>query len=377
MKIFTWFSKIMTYILCVILCLFVFLAIFNFISVSILKDDYANYFGYTFFEVVSGSMSPSIEKGDLILVKLSKNFNEGDIISYKSNDGAIITHRVIDIDGNSIITKGDYNNTEDSAFNRENVIGKVIKIFPNVGTWISVVTTPKVIVSIIITISLIGLSCTYFTDEKKDKPIVIENNEDEEIDGEEEEDMSRLTINRKLIIELGILFFILIVLAILIPYTLSRFKSEARGTFKVDVAFYCINANYTHQSITLEQMKPGDSKTYTFSVSNFEGSDRTEVNLKYYIEVLATTNLPLNYTLNRIEDGNRINAAISDQIITDEDDTYFRVINTDYNRFSYSANKTYNYELVINFPIEYHDYSYQDVSENIQITVKSLQDVDS
>ena len=79
--------KLFTIVLTAVTGFFLVLAIYNFISIKILKHDYSNVFGYTLFEVISGSMSPEIQKGDLILVKLNTDYKKGDIISYKSKDG--------------------------------------------------------------------------------------------------------------------------------------------------------------------------------------------------------------------------------------------------------------------------------------------------
>ena len=58
-------------------------------------------FGYTALEVVTGSMSGTIEIGDLVIVELTKDINVGDIIVYGQDDN-LITHRVIEINEENI-----------------------------------------------------------------------------------------------------------------------------------------------------------------------------------------------------------------------------------------------------------------------------------
>ena len=41
-------------------------------QIKIVKNDYANLFGYTFFEVATGSMYPTMEIGDVVVVKIKK-----------------------------------------------------------------------------------------------------------------------------------------------------------------------------------------------------------------------------------------------------------------------------------------------------------------
>lgn len=109
-----------------------------------LGKKYVNYGGYTFLEVVSGSMSGTIEVNDLVVVKLdTKDVKEGDIITYQSND-ELITHRIVKINGDSVITKGDSNNTWDKEFQKSEIIGKVVYVVSGFGIWRKVLFSPKV-----------------------------------------------------------------------------------------------------------------------------------------------------------------------------------------------------------------------------------------
>ena len=73
-------------------------------QIEIVKNDYANIFGYTFFEVATGSMSPTIEIGDVIITKITKEVSENDIIVYKDGK-SIITHRLIKKNEEELIAK--------------------------------------------------------------------------------------------------------------------------------------------------------------------------------------------------------------------------------------------------------------------------------
>lgn len=123
---------------------------------KILKKKYANIIGYTAFEVVTGSMANTINVGDIVFVKITESVSENDIIVYESDDG-IITHRLISIDGENFIAKGDANNQEDDPIKKEQIIGKVIKIMPEIAIWRDVLLTPEIIILITISISLIGI----------------------------------------------------------------------------------------------------------------------------------------------------------------------------------------------------------------------------
>lgn len=97
------------------------------VTTGIMKMDYANIFGYTYFQVKTGSMGDVIEVGDVIIVKLDSKYKKDDIITYKSG-GEFITHRLVDIKDDRLITKGDINNVVDDPISKEQVIGKVVMI---------------------------------------------------------------------------------------------------------------------------------------------------------------------------------------------------------------------------------------------------------
>lgn len=121
-------KNIMKYIASVFLVLLVSLCIYTFVMTDILKKDYVNVFGYTYFVVATGSMSGTIEVDDIIFVKITKNVKNNDIITFKNKDGDIITHRLIQKKGDKFITKGDVNNVVDEAITEKQIIGKVTSV---------------------------------------------------------------------------------------------------------------------------------------------------------------------------------------------------------------------------------------------------------
>lgn len=107
------------------LVLLVLLCLYTFIVTDVMKKDYVNVFGYTYFVVASGSMSGTIEVNDIVFVKITDNVKKDDIITFKDSEGYIITHRLMDIKNGKYITKGDANNVSDDAIDKSQVIGKV------------------------------------------------------------------------------------------------------------------------------------------------------------------------------------------------------------------------------------------------------------
>lgn len=164
-------SKILEIILNIIIILMSIVVIFAaayVVQTRVMKKDYANIFGYTGFEVITGSMSGTIEVGDVVIVKIDDSIAENDIIVYRQEND-FITHRVVNINGDILTTKGDANNSEDRQIDIKQVLGKVIYIIPKVSIWKKVMSTPVVSISIITTILLFGLAFSYETKEPKDE----------------------------------------------------------------------------------------------------------------------------------------------------------------------------------------------------------------
>ena len=126
-------KKILKYIATGFLVFLVSLCLYTFIVTDILKKDYVNVFGYSYFVVATGSMSGYIEVNDIIFVKLDNNVKHmdiDDVITFKSKEGEIITHRIISKSGKNIITQGDRNNTPDEAITSKDIIGIVKLVVP-------------------------------------------------------------------------------------------------------------------------------------------------------------------------------------------------------------------------------------------------------
>ena len=139
-------------------------------QIKIMNKGYADIFGYTFFEVATGSMSPTIEIGDVVIVKITKQVDIDDIIVYQ-DESSFITHRLVEIDGDKMIAKGDANNSEDKPIQSNMILGQVIKIIPKVGIWRKVILTPEIIGLILVLVTIFGIAFVYTSksEEKDDK----------------------------------------------------------------------------------------------------------------------------------------------------------------------------------------------------------------
>lgn len=150
----------------VILIVILLILLYCYSQIKIFDKPYINFLGYTIFQVVTGSMSDTIEIKDVVIVKITKNVEENDIITYKSGKD-FVTHRVIQKENDKLITKGDANNSEDAPITKNDVVGKVVFIISNVAVWMEVFREPQVLVAIIVTI--ISIKLLFFNNNKINK----------------------------------------------------------------------------------------------------------------------------------------------------------------------------------------------------------------
>ena len=159
-KIFEKIKKIIINLIIFILVVIAIISVYAFIQLNVQNKEYINIFGYSIFSAETGSMSPTIEKGDIVIIKIGDEIKENDIITYKK-ENVLITHRIAKIDGDTIIARGDYNNTDDEPIKKENVIGKTVFIINNVEIWKKVFTDMHVLIPVGITVVLFILLVSY------------------------------------------------------------------------------------------------------------------------------------------------------------------------------------------------------------------------
>lgn len=106
-------------------------------------------FGYGAAVVLTGSMEPTIMADDLIFVREEDDYEADDIVVYQSGS-MLVVHRVMEIDEETVVTKGDANNTADSPVARTLIKGKVIGTVPGVGGVVRLLKTPTVSILLVV-----------------------------------------------------------------------------------------------------------------------------------------------------------------------------------------------------------------------------------
>lgn len=132
------------------------------------NENDINILGFRQYIVMTGSMEPNYNIGDLIIIKEEKkeNIKENDVITYAlEREKDTITHRIIEIvekNGKTMYkTKGDNNNSEDSTLvEYEQIQGVVLFKIDKLGTIITKILS---LTGITIIVTLIIISFIHST----------------------------------------------------------------------------------------------------------------------------------------------------------------------------------------------------------------------
>lgn len=99
----------------------------------VFKEELPSVFGCSVVTVMSGSMEPAFSPGDMLIIRRQEQYQVGDIVTYES-EGSFITHRLVERDGDTWVTKGDANNAPDGMpLREENLYGSVWLVIPKLG----------------------------------------------------------------------------------------------------------------------------------------------------------------------------------------------------------------------------------------------------
>jgi len=123
-------------------------------------------FGYGSAVVLSGSMEPALSVGDLIIVSEAEPYGENDIVVFQSRN-SLVVHRIIEINGDSLITQGDANNTADTPIDKSVVKGKVVAVVPQVGTAVNFIKSPMGTIALVV-LAIVLVELPYRREKEKD-----------------------------------------------------------------------------------------------------------------------------------------------------------------------------------------------------------------
>ncbi len=135
------------------------LLVYNFaliVQAVVKPEETPAFFGYKMYVIISGSMQPELDVGDIVIVKkINPNeLKKDDVISFRKGQ-TIITHRIVDVENTEqklqFLTKGDNNNTNDKDLVSEKEIeGIVVNKIKNLGKIVLKLRDKTLIIIIIL-----------------------------------------------------------------------------------------------------------------------------------------------------------------------------------------------------------------------------------
>lgn len=191
-------------LICIVLIVLILLTGFQRFS------NQGSFFGFRIYTVASGSMIPTYNVGDTLLIEdmPASKIKVGDAVTYQTDTAGvkdmIITHQVIDIEKDEngkylFHTKGIANNIEDPIVYEEQVLGKVVyrfailsilgRLTTNMTSLLVFITIP---IAILIAIEIIKIVYKKDDEEdeesdiiKEDKELAKSDDKNEDIESEE------------------------------------------------------------------------------------------------------------------------------------------------------------------------------------------------
>lgn len=133
---------------------------------GILRDKMPMPFGYGVSVVLSGSMEDRLSPDDLVIIKAEDDYEVNDIVLYQDGDSLVI-HRIVEIDGDTVITKGDANNTADEPINKSQIKGVLVYDIAGIGAVVHILKQPACVV-VILAAALLLTELSYRKEKDKD-----------------------------------------------------------------------------------------------------------------------------------------------------------------------------------------------------------------
>lgn len=154
-------SAVFRYLLLILLSALIGYSLYSFNAEKIMRNRMPMPFGYGLATVMSGSMEPTLQVGDLVIIKEKKageTYENGTVAVY--NDGEVpVIHRVTGrTDEGQYIFQGDANNTADPPVEERYVIGSLVKSIPKAGRLLYGLKNPvSMIAMLVVAVLLIVL----------------------------------------------------------------------------------------------------------------------------------------------------------------------------------------------------------------------------
>ena len=178
-------------------------------------------------------------------------------------------------------------------------------------------------------------------------------------------------MKRKILISLFIIFFIVLSSGV----TYSAFNSQNNINVNQKLAKFIFETNVLdNMEIQIDDLVPGDTKEYSFSVTNTDKVS-SDVSLNYQLSIKTFHFIPLKIELYKLN-------GSDENLILDCNESFSRnvnnelVCNTDVLLMENSNSVNDNYILKLVFLSEYNGLEYMNLSDFINVEINSWQSVE-
>ena len=184
----------------------------------------------------------------------------------------------------------------------------------------------------------------------------------------------------KNIMKVSLVLLLFLLLGTFFAQSYAKYETNAKLSANIDKAIYLLKDEKLSFNIDPEAIIPSDTPyQYTFTVSNYNDTENGDINLKYYIQLKTTTNLPITLKLVRNEQYNSSSTNIANgyTLVQDEDNAWYKLYTKSPTyEFQYNVRRKDTYILVVEYPLVYKTYlQYAGVPENIEVAIYSEQKV--
>lgn len=122
--------------------------------------------GIRLYHVKSGSMGDLLPVGSVCFVSSYSKYDSitsGDVIAFRVDDDMLVTHRVVSVTEEGIVTQGDMNSSPDpDHVTRDNYIGKTVFAIADIGRALDYFHTKKGLIILAAVILLLLISGRFY-----------------------------------------------------------------------------------------------------------------------------------------------------------------------------------------------------------------------
>lgn len=150
----------MIYRIALIILLSVFLggSVYSLNARRVMRNALPMPFGFGTSVVLTGSMEPTLSVNDLVVIRAADTYAVDDVVVYQSGSSLVI-HRIVRVEDEYVVTRGDANNTEDDPVPLSAVKGRMAFSIPFLGLPVRMLQSPLGTILVIVLIAaLMSLS---------------------------------------------------------------------------------------------------------------------------------------------------------------------------------------------------------------------------